>query len=63
LARQIARKNKFPVDYIARREDLVLYLEKIAKNRDLIITLGAGDVYKIGEMFIANWKKKAREMA
>jgi len=63
MARNIAKENMFPVDYIAEKDDVALYLEKIARNRDLIITLGAGDVYKIGEIFVTNMKKKAKEMA
>lgn len=35
-------------------EEIVDYLEKNAKEEDLILTVGAGDVYKIGEMFLEN---------
>ncbi|GAA0121085.1 MULTISPECIES: UDP-N-acetylmuramate--L-alanine ligase [Clostridium] len=33
-------------------EEIVQYLKDNAKDGDLILTIGAGDVYKIGEMFL-----------
>lgn len=40
------------VTYIKDKENIVEYLKKNAKKGDLIITIGAGDIYKIGEKFI-----------
>lgn len=37
------------VTYIKAREDLAAHLAAIAKPGDLIITMGAGDIYKSGE--------------
>jgi len=35
-------------------EEIVNYLKAAAKEGDLILTVGAGDVYKIGEMYLNN---------
>lgn len=38
--------------YIGKFEDIVTYLKENVKKGDLVITLGAGPVYKVGEMFL-----------
>ncbi len=40
------------VEYIAKPEDTLEYLLKIVQPDDTVITLGAGSVYKIGEVFL-----------
>ncbi|MFP4015657.1 MAG: UDP-N-acetylmuramate--L-alanine ligase [Halanaerobiales bacterium] len=62
LARTIARNSDFPVDYIAELDDVVKYLARIIRSRDLVITIGAGDVYRVGEMLV-DTIRKSREMA
>ena len=39
--------------YIAKFEDIVEFLHDNAVSGDLVITMGAGNVYRIGEMFLA----------
>ena len=41
------------VEYIGTKEALLEYLRKNARPRDLILTMGAGDIYKVGEAFVA----------
>ena len=36
------------VTYIEKREDIAPYLATIAEEGDLIMTMGAGDIYKTG---------------
>ncbi|MFW6305989.1 MAG: UDP-N-acetylmuramate--L-alanine ligase [Bacillota bacterium] len=62
LARNIAVKNSFQVVYVAELEDVVGYLRKIIKSKDLVLTIGAGNVYKVGEMLLEKMKNY-REMA
>ena len=38
--------------YIEEFEDIVKYLKDNLEEDDIIVTMGAGDVYKIGEMLI-----------
>lgn len=40
------------VEYIENRADVAAYLKSIAKAGDLIITMGAGDIYKSGEELV-----------
>lgn len=40
------------VNYITNFDEIRDYVLKIAKRDDIVITMGAGDVYKIGEMLI-----------
>ncbi len=40
------------VTYIKDKENIVSYLMKETRKGDLVITIGAGDIYKIGEKFI-----------
>jgi len=62
LSKSIAKSNSFPVDYIADLDDVVKYLTKIVRSKDLVITIGAGDVYRVGELFIDK-VRKSKEMA
>lgn len=51
LAEKI-RENGQDAIYLPDFEGIVEYLKKNASPGDLIITMGAGDVYKVGEMFL-----------
>lgn len=62
LAAKCAKIYNFNVDYIKEIADIAPYLANIVKSRDLIITIGAGDVYKIGESLVEIMKQKC-EMA
>jgi UDP-N-acetylmuramate--alanine ligase len=42
-----------PVAYLPRLGSVVDYLEGVAVPGDLILTLGAGDVHRVGERFLA----------
>ena len=51
-----AIRNKYPdrkVYYVKDFEDIVNYIKKVAGKEDIVMTMGAGDVYKIGEMLLA----------
>ncbi len=40
--------------YISRFEDIVSYLEENAQPGDLVLTMGAGSIYKAGELYLAS---------
>ncbi|NIM97316.1 MAG: UDP-N-acetylmuramate--L-alanine ligase [candidate division Zixibacteria bacterium] len=44
-ARKLGHKNAY---YIPRVEDVASFLKRMVKKNDMVITLGAGDVYKLG---------------
>lgn len=48
-AEQYGHKN---VIYVEDKNDVTSQLKKIAKPGDIIITMGAGDIYKSGERFV-----------
>ena len=50
LAGEIGRHQ--PVRYLPDEEELLADLKKVTRAGDLVITLGAGDVWKIGEAFL-----------
>lgn len=58
LAEKIGGTGK-KVFYIKEFEGIVEFLDKNAEQGDLIITMGAGDIYKVGEMFLEARKKLA----
>ncbi|MBU0672871.1 MAG: UDP-N-acetylmuramate--L-alanine ligase [Candidatus Margulisbacteria bacterium] len=46
------------VEYIARKEKIVDHLMQDVKEGDLIMTLGAGDIYTVGKEFLSRLKIK-----
>jgi len=56
------RKRKQKVQYIPDTDAIIGYLLKTVKEKDTVVTIGAGSIYKIGEAFIkqlvAREKKK-----
>lgn len=40
--------------YFKEKEEVVNYLKKIVKPNDIVLTIGAGDVYKIGERLVGS---------
>ncbi|MFW6381164.1 MAG: UDP-N-acetylmuramate--L-alanine ligase [Bacillota bacterium] len=62
LVHKIAISNDLQIDYIREKEDIVYYLQKILQPRDLLITIGAGNIYQVGEMLVNNYKRQ-QEMA
>lgn len=58
LADKISSSGKQTL-YIKGFENIVAYLDKNAKSGDLIITMGAGDIHKVGELFLDGRKTLA----
>ncbi|MEW6685030.1 MAG: UDP-N-acetylmuramate--L-alanine ligase [Candidatus Edwardsbacteria bacterium] len=40
------------VTYLSEKDQIAPYLKNVAKKGDLVITLGAGDIWKVGEEFL-----------
>ncbi|MBT3169402.1 MAG: UDP-N-acetylmuramate--L-alanine ligase [Candidatus Cloacimonetes bacterium] len=49
IAIQSGHKN---VHYVEQNEDIVKKINDLAKTDDIVITIGAGDIYKFGELFL-----------
>lgn len=53
LKEEIERYGKPPVKYIKDKADIVPYLLTLVRPGDLVMTMGAGDIYTIGEDLVA----------
>ncbi len=53
---EINKIKKGQAIYLEDKEEVPKLLEKITKPGDLVITMGAGDIYKYGEIFLAQKK-------
>ncbi len=47
------------VIFAPTREEMISHIYKIAKPGDMVVTLGAGDIYKVGEELSAIWSREA----
>jgi UDP-N-acetylmuramate--alanine ligase len=63
LVDEVKKNGKNEVIYQPDVKAVAGYLQNIAKSGDLIITLGAGDIYKAGEILLSGLKKQAMEPA
>lgn len=52
LAERIAKTGK-SARYVGNFDEILTFLQKHCQKGDLLLTVGAGDVYKIGESFLA----------
>lgn len=48
------------VHYVANKTELPAKLKEIVKHGDIVITMGAGDIYKYGELFVEALKSKQK---
>jgi UDP-N-acetylmuramate--alanine ligase len=60
LCNAIIETGKKNVLYISGEGKIVEYLLGKVKGKDTILTLGAGNIYKIGETFIERWVAKQK---
>jgi UDP-N-acetylmuramate--alanine ligase len=56
LYQAIKRKGHLDVKFIADKRDIVGQLAGSVASGDMVLTLGAGDIYKVGEALIAKLK-------
>ena len=49
---QLRQSPDREVYYVQDFEDIVKYLSANAEKDDIVMTMGAGDVYKIGQMML-----------
>lgn len=55
----LIKKHKREVYFTPRREHVAFELEKMIKSGDVVLTLGAGDVWKVGEELLELMKRAA----
>ncbi|MCK4893042.1 MAG: UDP-N-acetylmuramate--L-alanine ligase [Calditrichia bacterium] len=49
------------VHYVADKKDLPAYVAELAKAGDMVITLGAGDIWKYGELLVNELQAQSRK--
>lgn len=49
---EMVRANGQDAIYLSVFEEIVEYLKENASSGDLVLTMGAGDIYRVGEMFL-----------
>ena len=54
LAREIQKRGHKDVHFLEDKEQIIEFLEKNTQSGDLVLTLGAGDVWQIGRGFLEN---------
>jgi UDP-N-acetylmuramate--alanine ligase len=59
LAERIRTSGHRNVLFIPTKEEVVDQIFRIAQPGDMVVTLGAGDIYKVGEGLVSLWSGKA----
>jgi UDP-N-acetylmuramate--alanine ligase len=54
-AKQFGHKD---VHYVSDKKQVPAFLKTIVKSGDIVITMGAGDIWKYGEEFLKLFSKK-----
>ena len=57
LAEGIKETSGVDVEYVPSMADIENYLAANARTGDLVMTIGAGDVYKVGEALVADLQR------
>lgn len=57
LAEGIKKTSGVDVEYVPSMADIESYLAANARTGDLVMTIGAGDVYKVGEALVADLQR------
>jgi UDP-N-acetylmuramate--alanine ligase len=61
LYQAIKRKGHIDVGYVADKNQIIPWLQTKLKAGDVVLTLGAGDIYKAGESLVEALKNQGRE--
>jgi UDP-N-acetylmuramate--alanine ligase len=52
LAEAVRRHGQKDVTYVADRQEIPAHLKGVVKSGDIVLTLGAGNIWQIGELFL-----------
>ncbi|MFH1449354.1 MAG: UDP-N-acetylmuramate--L-alanine ligase [bacterium] len=58
IVEEIRKNGQDKVKYISNFEEIIRYLKKVAQPNDLIITLGAGNIYQVSSNLVKELKNK-----
>lgn len=54
LAREIRERGHAEVHVMGDQEEMVSFLERIARKGDMVLTMGAGDIWQVGRKLLGN---------
>ncbi len=57
LYQALKRRGHMDVEFIADKDDITARLLPKLKDGDIVLTLGAGDIYKVGEELVEALEK------
>ena len=58
LYRAIRRRGHMDVEFVAEKDDVAVRLLPRLADGDMVLTLGAGDIYKVGETLIESLREQ-----
>ena len=58
LCRAIRRRGHMDVEFVAAKEDVAGGLLPRLSDGDMVLTLGAGDIYKVGEALLESLREQ-----
>ncbi len=58
ISRSIERSTGRTPHALTRPEDIMIFLKNTARPGDLVLTLGAGDIWKVGEIFVRSLREE-----
>ncbi len=61
LVELIKKNSNEHVIFFPTKEEVLEYLKEVAKPNDLILTMGAGDIWKVAYQLAEDWKEKKKE--
>lgn len=59
LADRIRAGGHGKVEFAPTKEEVVRLVSEIAKPGDMVVTLGAGDIYKVGDELVGLWSQRS----
>ena len=60
ILKEVMETTDQDVSYIPKREDIAPYLLDMVEEGDLVVTMGAGDIYKTGEELVEMLKRRKK---
>jgi UDP-N-acetylmuramate--alanine ligase len=53
LYQAIKKQGRLEVEHIGAKDEIVSQVAGSSKSGDIVLTLGAGDIYKVGDALVA----------
>lgn len=57
IFKEVKKSNHRQIKYLPSKDDILSYLSEIVQSGDIIITMGAGDIWTVGQELAEQLKK------